>query len=392
MAGVFLGSVRISLGVFLLISIAGCSSGAPNGVPKPAPGAFSSFQKDCPDLRGDYLMRDKKGEKHLPPGHVLRDIYDRAPRYHSVFSIDKIDTDSLVITTKGTKDDVQKWFLDWRAKEPYQYALWSRSLKARSTSEGVLLYKDGNRTKSPAGMETFRRQTVIPGQRYTCKDGWVIFHGEEEPEQGSLHSGEVRLTKSADGGLVGYSKYRFEQTFSLWCGDGCKPSIPLPDGHKEYWWHVGKAPFLPDFSVDWDEWIQNDDRPPAVRDQYKDGKFMRYATQEDIDRRSRASSSEKEQKAEKTLVVDGSVGKTELGGKCASKTAFDDITSRFAEDLLVTCQNNKCVVSGRAKSNAFVSNMLRALDEANFGPLELESVEARDGFVLFRAFTGVCLT
>ena len=223
-----------------LVLLTGCKE-RPEAVPAPKPGIFRGAQA-CPDLTGAYALKREDTGWTLG-GEVLEQALKRTPKHHSILVIESVNEDRMVLRTQATQEDTKQAFFAWRDKQPYQYALWRHALTARSTSEGILLEHDERKKPNPVKVFPTARTFEISGSHYDCKRGWLVFKGEEEPDVNNLRSAQVRMTKSDGGGLVATAKFSFEQTLSLWCGDGCRPNTPFRTvtrhaGGMRGWWQT----------------------------------------------------------------------------------------------------------------------------------------------------------
>lgn len=187
------------------------------------------------------------------------------------------------------------------------------------------------------------------------------------------------MTRATGGGLLMRWRFRYTRSFSLWCGDGCKPAIPLPDGHEERWLHLPPAPPVPDGPVDWAALIADDPRPPAVRNRYEEGTRIETS-------RPLASNTARATQAGQTGPDDG----TGASQATASVVGSDDhraeqiLWREQVEPLLpegstldsIRCHPAHCLLSGHATAMAQVSSLLRALDTGDRPMPELLLIEA----------------
>ena len=341
-----------------LVLLTGCKE-RPEAVPAPKPGIFRGAQA-CPDLTGAYALKREDTGWTLG-GEVLEQALKRTPKHHSILVIESVNEDRMVLRTQATQEDTKQAFFAWRDKQPYQYALWRHALTARSTSEGILLEHDERKKPNPVKVFPTARTFEISGSHYDCKRGWLVFKGEEEPDVNNLRSAQVRMTKSDGGGLVATAKFSFEQTLSLWCGDGCRPNIPLPDGHKARWWHARVVADPGNTPIDWEPILSHDDRPLAIQNRYRDGTLLRYARQEE------PKEKESPPPPPKMVAYD-----------CPAQR---QIVERLSQPWLTitdfTCMATQCSVEGTARSNRAVSDAIRAMDEQRVSGLDLELIEQR---------------
>jgi hypothetical protein len=341
-----------------LALLTGCAE-RPEGIPSPRPGFFPRAQT-CPDLRGAYALKTEGGGWSLG-GEALTQALGRVPNYHSVLVIESVSPERMVLRTQAMPQDVQKAFVRWRNGEPYQYALWRHSLTARSTGEGILLERDDRKRSNPAKMFPIARTFEISGVHYDCKRGWLEFKGEDEPDVTNLRWARVRMTQAQGGGLVARAKFSFEQTFSLWCGDGCRPNISLPDGHKERWWHAPAVADPGNSRIDWERILSHDDRPIAIQNRYRDGTLLRYARQEEP----------KEQEPPPTPPRG-------VAYDCPDqRQRVERLSQPWLTITDFACTATHCTVEGTARPNRAISDAIRAMDEQRVSGLDLELIEQR---------------
>ena len=343
-----------------LVLLTACAE-RPDGIPAPRPGLLRGAQA-CPDLVGSYALKTPGGSWAWG-GEVLSQALERSPGYHSVLVVESLDEDKMVLRTQATQEDMQKAFSRWRNGQPYQYALWRHSLRARSTAEGVLLEKDPSKDPpNPAKQFPAARTFEISGVHYQCKRGWLVFKGEDEPDVNNLRWAKVRMTRAKGGGVVGRAKFSFEQTFSVWCGDSCRPNISLPDGHRERWWHAEAIEGIGTPRIDWKAILDSDHRPAEIRNRYQDGTLLRYLRQEEPEDPTEPSAPPPPPKA---LIYDCPEQQRTLEGIVQPQLRITEFS----------CTDTHCSVAGTAQSHRSLSDALRALDEQGVDGVELELIE-----------------
>lgn len=366
--------------VLMVALLAGCSE-HPDGMPGPDPGLFARFKDGCPDLRGTYTFNHADGRRQRFLGKAMEGAFDRVPDRYGVWSVDAIDEEQIVLSSWSSTEDTHEAFKAWRREEPYQYALWAGSLVARQAVGGLRLERDPRKVRVPPPMLTQRLTTSISNMAYTCEQGWVVFSGEERPDADHMGHAEVRMTRAVDGGLVAVARYKVRQSFSLWCGDGCKPDIDLGEGERAYWWHAAPAPAAEITPIDWARWVANDDRPLAAREMYQDGVFMPYQTQEQRDARLLAQK-----------YLSGAMDEVPAPTPDASVAMCAPLTQKLGAhvggllDITgVQCTARRCTLEGHAETQSRVSDAMRAMDDGGVrgvGLAELEQVREGQRFVL----------
>jgi len=366
--------------VLMMALLVGCSE-RPDGMPGPDPGLFAGFREGCPDLRGTYTFNHAEGRRQRFLGKAMEDALDRVPDRYSVWSLDAIDEAQIVLSSWSSTEDTHEAFKEWRREEPYQYALWAGSLVARQAVGGLRLERDSRKVRAPPPMLTQRLTTSISNMAYACEKGWVVFSGDELPSSEHMDLGEVRMTRAQDGGLVAVVRYKVQQSFSVWCGDSCKPDIDLGEGEREYWWHAAPAPAAEITPIDWAKWVANDDRPLAAREMYQDGVFMPYQTQEQRDARLLAKK-----------YLSGAMDEVPAPAPDASVAMCAPLTRKLGEHVggllditRVHCIARRCTLEGRADTRSLVSDAMRAMDHGGVRGVDLAVLEqAREGqrFVL----------
>ena len=366
--------------MLMMVLLVGCSE-RPDGMPGPDPGLFARFKDGCPDLRGTYTFNHAEGQRQRFLGKAMEDALDRVPDRYGVWSVDAIDEAQIVLSSWSSTEDTHEAFKAWRREEPYQYALWAGSLVARQAVGGLRLERDPRKVRVPPPMLTQRLTTSISNMAYTCEQGWVVFSGEERPDVDHMGHAEVRMTRAVDGGLVAVARYKVRQSFSLWCGDGCKPDIDLGEGERAYWWHAAPAPAAEITPIDWAKWVAYDDRPLAAREMYQDGVFMPYQTQEQRDARLLAQK-----------YLSGAMDEVPAPTPDASVAMCAPLTRKLGEyvggllDITrVQCTARRCTLEGHAQTQSRVSDAMRAMDDGGIRGVELAEIEqVREGqrFVL----------
>lgn len=366
--------------VLLVLLLVGCSK-RPEGIPAPDPGWFAGFKDGCPDLRGTYTFQHAGGKRQRFLGVAIERALDKVPDHHGVWSIDAIDDQQIVLSSWSSTEDTHTAFKEWRREEPYQYALWAGSLVARQAVGGLRLERDPRKVRVPPPMLTQQLTTSISNMAYACEKGWVVFSGDEMPDVDHMDRGEVRMTRARDGGLVAVTRYKVRQSFSIWCGDGCKPDIDLGEGEREYWWHAAPAPAAEITPIDWAKWVANDDRPLAAREMYHDGVFMPYQTQEQRDARLLAKK-----------YLSGAMDEVPAPAPDASVAMCAPLTRKLGEQVAgalditrVQCTARRCTLEGHADTRSRVSDTMRAMDQGGVRGVDLAVLEqTREGqrFVL----------
>lgn len=360
----------------LFLAMAGCSS-RPDDIPAPTPGFFARFTDDCPDLRGTYTLDHAGGRRQRFLGPVMEQAMDKVPDHHGTWSVDAIDGQQIVLSSWGSTEDTHRAFKQWRNDEPYRYALWSMALTGRSTPRGILMERDPRRTPAHPGLFGQQLTTSISAARYRCKNGWVVFQGDEMPFSEQLDNAQVRMTRARDGGLVAVARFRVKQSFSIWCGDSCKPDIDLGEGQREYWWHAAPAPAIAVTPIDWAAWVADDDRPAEARTRYHDGKLLPYATSEQLQAERRARMGAAGQPPVASAPASVREVETELCPQLA--TQLDVLGGGLVRFGRRTCTGQRCTLHGHASSHSRLSDTMRAMDEDGFGGLDLALLEPDRG-------------
>lgn len=364
----------------LLVALAACS-GRPADIPAPAPGLLARFGDGCPDLRGTYALTRPDGTRRRFPGRAL-DAVDAGPRHHSRWTIESVDAARLVIRTAADTADMQRGLEAWRKDNAYGYALWSQSLTARPVPDGLRLERRGTAAlDTPPALPRDSRFT-LEGHAFRCEDGWLVFTGEPEPDADNAERAQVRVTRATDGGLVATWRFRRSRSFSLWCGDGCKPNIPLPDETVVRWWHASPAPPADEAAVDWQALVSSDPRPAAVRERYREGRVMRYreaATAAPVPETGAPKSTR-----DATLALGVRAAVAPVAAASPARDPGDE--ARWRERLgpllvegmrivKVDCEASACRLQGDAATMADVSTLLRALDAQAGSTPELILIE-----------------
>jgi hypothetical protein len=356
------------------LALPGCGD-RPDDVPSPAPGLMARLGEGCPDLRGTYAF-GADGRRRRFPGPVL-DAVSAAPRHHSRWSIVSLDAAALVIRTFADAEDQRRGLEHWREDDAYGYALWSQALEPRRVPGGIELVKraDASLSEPPAVPRT--RDFVIPGTTYRCEDGWLVFIGEDEPDADDAERAAVSLTRARDDGLVARWRFRRSRSFSLWCGDGCKPDLPLPDERVERWWHAPPATAPDTTPVDWPALVAADPRPRAVRERHREGTLLRYhesATTADV---PQAPSPGVDTDAT-TAPVAREAGPPPVRDAVAEARWRERLTPLLVAGTRIVelhCEPRACRLSGEAATMVDVSRLLRALDAGSVTDTELLLIE-----------------
>lgn len=351
----------------LLLALAGCS-GRPSEVPSPAPGLLARLGDGCPDLRGTYALTRADGTRRWLPGTAL-DAVGAGPRHHSRWSIESLDAARLVIRTSADKVDMQRGLDAWREDNAYGYALWSQSLEARPMPGGLRLERISTAALAPPPALPRSSLFTVEGHAFRCEDGWLVFEGEPEPDADDAERAEVRLTRASDDGLVATWRFRRSRSFSLWCGDGCKPNIPLPDETVIRWWHVPQATPADDAPIDWQALVSSDPRPAAERERYREGTVMRYRESAASTPRPRAETRTPASDPTLTLSVRAAAAPVAASSPARDAGAEARWRERLAPLLAarmrivgIECEPPACRLQGEAATMVDVSTLLRALD------------------------------
>jgi hypothetical protein len=359
------------------LALSGCSD-RPDDVPSPAPGLLARLGDACPDLRGTYAF-GADGKRRRFPGTALATV-SAAPRHHSRWSIVSLDASALVIRSLADAEDQRRGLEHWREDNAYGYALWSQSLEPRRVPGGIELVKRADATLAEPADVPRSREFVIPGDTYRCEDGWLVFIGEDEPDADDADRAAVRMTRASDGGLVARWRFRRSRSFSLWCGDGCKPNLPLPDERVERWWHAPPATVPDPAPVDWQALVAADPRPRTVRERHREGTLMRY-------RESSPTAAAPESQVAQVKLGLRDAGTAGGANPAPAPPARDAIAeARWRERLApllademrivdLQCGPHACRLEGEAATMVDVSRLLRGLDAAGGTTAELLLIE-----------------
>ena len=376
--------------LFGVIAITACGS-RPGDIPAPAPGVLSAFGGDCPDLRGHYDLALPEGRRRGLPGSILAAAV-KAPRHHRVVSIESSDASAIRFRSWATDADLRRGFAAWREGEAYRYALWSGPLEAVNVAGGLELRRPAVATPIEAPAELPRsREFEVPGSQYRCTNGWIVLEGEAEPDADHADNAAVSLTRAADGGIVATWRFRRSREFSIWCGDGCKGNLPLPDERVQRWWHAPPTDAVVAAPIDWAAWIADDPRPLVVRNRYAAGRFLPYADAEpgrEATPHAQAPSPMLFVGIDRAVTAPA-VPATSSPGLPSVDAALEAATVRWREHLTpmlppagevaaIRCEARACFVDGHVAAMADVSTLLRALATDHGATPELLLIERVD--------------
>jgi hypothetical protein len=311
-----------------------------------------------------------------------------------VLSIESSDAQLLRMRSWATDADLTRALAAWRDDQAYAYALWSQQLEATRQVDGWQLRRRAGASalQAPAQLPRWHEYQV-PASRYRCQHGWLVFNGEAEPQAEQLDRAEISVTRAADGGLVATWRYRRARSFSLWCGDGCKPDWPLPDEHLQGWWHAPPTAPVVDAPLEWAALVAADPRPVAQRTRYADGTVLRYA-----DAPARPTPTPAPATPASPMLVlgidrpDRAAAAHEVAAPAvapAADAAHAAAEQRWRERIepvlpagslihALRCDARACFFEGRAHAMSDVSTLLRALDQAHGTTPELLLIERVD--------------
>ena len=337
----------------LLTLLAGCGRDRPADIPRPTPGVMAWLGGGCPDLRGSYRFSPGPDKAWHPFPSVYWDTQmRRAPRHHSVWSIESLDAERMVIRTSASAQDMREGFAHWRDANKIGYQRW-------------LAQNGAGLVPSEGPGKGYPRSSVvtIPGQYYACEGGWLVIGDSNGAPGTAVASQSWRMTAAADGGLVAQRQSTVREQSWLWCGPGCKREIRhLPRGHTS-WWYAPPASPADDNPVDW----------AALAREARELDARRLVAWENADRQRRQRAQARAQEEQVAAVA--SVGFDAASQSYWRKTLQVWLAPGMQLEQ-VSCEGLKCRAKGSAQTTQDVSNLLRAADQAAANP-EVERIEQR---------------
>lgn len=214
-------TIHLFLTVFVLL---GACDGYPRDWASPTPGLAARVFDRCPDLTGHFLIG-----QHLDSNRWIDDEdFGKLP-----FSLTPVGAQSQgrhypwgTVSVAG--DAAHELTITLR-----------RSNERIETHKAAVLAQRHSRPPQFWPAEYEARQTLKRDVHYRCDAGWLVaVPGAGGPPGAGYNTGTAvsRITRDARGGLVANIAGTQERTLSLWCGDGCKASIPINED-ANLWGH-----------------------------------------------------------------------------------------------------------------------------------------------------------
>ena len=332
------------IGVLWLATRFGAGDDRPSDWPGPAL-AWSG----CGDLDGTYRVDAAPGSNFGREALPLTQL--RPAAHHTRWSLEPRPDGTLTVRSWATAAELRQAFEAWRNEETYVQAPGVTMLRRGPTLDAELV----SRRFAPDIEHGFWDESTME-----CRGGWwtadvpasAIDRGGAAPTTG-LH-----LARAGDGGLIAYYESEYEESFSLWCGDGCK-GIPLGTRTRRHWaWWPAAEARQPEH-VDWAAWIANDPRPVRAPDIHT---TYQHPPLREVDAQSRAAAAKA--KAQATLASSEEIVARVIPllprGSGVTEVSFD------APDT---------IVRGYAVTMSQVSEILRALENASGQAPELMLIE-----------------
>ncbi|MEZ5512703.1 MAG: hypothetical protein R3F58_02390 [Steroidobacteraceae bacterium] len=207
----------------VLVLLAACD-GYPRDWASPAPGLLTRMFDRCPNLAGDYLIG-----QHLDAGRwVDDDDFGKLPFFLTPIGAQSQARHYPWGTVSVTGDAAQELTITLR-----------RSAERIAAHKAAVLAQRHSRPPQLWPAEYAMRQTLKRDVHYRCDGGWLVaVPGAGGPPDAGYNTGSAvsRITRDARGGLVAHIAGTQERNLSLWCGDGCKGTIPV-DEDVNLWGH-----------------------------------------------------------------------------------------------------------------------------------------------------------
>jgi len=213
----------LHLFVTVLMLLSACD-GYPQDWASPDPGLTARIFNRCPDLAGDYLIG-----QHLDSGRWVDDEdFGKLPFFLTPIGAQSQARHYPWGTVSVAGDAAQELTITLR-----------RSNQRVEAHKAAVLAQRHSRPPQFWPAEHEVRQTLKPDVDYRCVQGWLVaVPGAHGPPGAGYNTGSSvsRITRDARGGLVAHIAGTEERNLSLWCGDGCKASIPI-DEDVNLWGH-----------------------------------------------------------------------------------------------------------------------------------------------------------
>lgn len=199
--------------------------GVPDNWPAPDPGLSARLFDRCPNLSGHYLI----GQHLEKSGKWINDEEYGDLAFRS--------------TSLGAKSGNNRF--PWGTVSITGDASTELTIILRRSDERIEGVKDvilSQRHSTPPNFgpaPNELRYVLKQGVDYHCNRGWLV---NGPSANSSNRNNEIkikpgsRITKDTRGGLVANVAGEQENTFSLWCGDGCKTLISFSDDFSQ-WGH-----------------------------------------------------------------------------------------------------------------------------------------------------------
>lgn len=231
--------------------LAACGNDYPKGWASIDHGFLTSFKgHGCPDISGTYriLVRTPGERNYGLPAPLADPSLERNTEYRP---------ETLTISGDANKELTLTF-----SRSPETMELWrSKLFKYKSAADEYLRTMSPEERHSPsyAGLTDAQYEAKLKAQYlwpthqrtvryerdYTCSGGWIStprkIPGSSEQRNGQpvkwVENGVETVARDAEGYLVAHGEFQQSQSTSLWCGDGCKGTIPLGTWTKHTWIH-----------------------------------------------------------------------------------------------------------------------------------------------------------
>jgi len=204
----------------------------------------------CPDISGTYrILIRTPGERNygLPTPLADRSLEQKSEYRPETLTISGDANKELTLTFSRSPETMESWrskLFKYKSAADEYLRMMSREERHSSSYAGLTDAQYEAKLKAQYLWPTHQR-TIRYEHDYTCSGGWIStprrVPGSSEQRNGQpmhrVEHGLETIARDAAGYLVAHGEFRQSESVSLWCGDGCKGTIPLGTWTKHTWIH-----------------------------------------------------------------------------------------------------------------------------------------------------------
>jgi len=221
------GPMAAAMSAALLAALSGCG-GSVGGMPRAGAEALAVDDYGCPNLDGGFLVLPADEQGHHPRRSVqegLSEALGGAPveRVRGV-RVRRLQAGAYEFRFLLPDSDVAESLRALRTTDRQRYSEWYHALQPQRRAAYIAEYGEARHAEllRTLGPQVEVVTVVRSGSGGAiCRDGWL-----ELPRD---YAKPIRLTRGADGSILGEAGQLQTYDIPIWCGDGCK-DLPIPTG------------------------------------------------------------------------------------------------------------------------------------------------------------------